>query len=237
MKHILSLITASFLASHAALAAADRPLLVSVPVRNVFIPAGFDDNDNVQVVLEGAFTDTCYRLAHTEVLKSGNDQEFEIVQWARKFPGICIPTTVPFKSEVSLGRLVSGTYKIEAVGVSAASLEVIRAAANSQDDYIYAPVSAASVGRRNTGHYVATLTGTLPNGCFTVDRTEVLRQEKVLVVLPVIKYDDSGECRSEPQPFEVAVNLPTDLTAGKYLLHVRSMSGKATNVVFFADGD
>ena len=237
MKHIWSLITASFLMSPAALATAERPLLVSVPVRHVFIPGGFDDNDNVQVVLEGAFSDTCYRLAHTEILKSEDGKDFEIIQWTRKFPGICIPTTVPFKSEVSLGRLAAGAYQVEGVGVAAAPLTIIRAAANSQDDYIYAPVSAASVGRRNTGHYVATLSGTLPNGCFSLEKTEVLRQEKVLVLLPVLKYDDSGDCSSEPQPFEVAVDLPADLDAGKYLVHVRSMSGKATNVVFFADGD
>lgn len=237
MKYIRSLVMTSLLCGPVASAAAERPLLVSVPVRHVFIPNGFDDNDDVQVVLEGAFKDTCYRLAHTEVLKSDDGKDVEIIQWARKFPGICIPTTVPFKSEVSLGRLASGSYKVESVGVDAKPLTIIRAAANSQDDFIYAPVSSASVGRRNTGHYVATLNGTLPNGCFVLEKTEVLRQETVLVLLPVIKFEDNGDCSSEPKPFELMVDLPANLDAGKYLVHVRSMSGKATNVVFFADGD
>lgn len=237
MKYIWPLLAASFLAGQSAFAWAERPLLVAVPVRHAFIPAGFDDNDDIQIVLEGAFADTCHKMAHTEVLKSEDGTSIEVIQWARKFSGICIPTTVPFKSEVSLGRLTFGTYRLESMGVTPKMLKVDHALVDTQDDFLYAPVTSASVARRNTAHHVVTLVGRLPNDCFSFDKTEVRLERNVMVVLPIIQYTDTGHCSQEEKPFERTVDLPVDLDAGKYLVHVRSMSGKAVNVVFFADGD
>ncbi len=50
------------LAASAAAHGAPRsvPKLVVAPVDNVFVPAGFDDNDNVEVVLQGYFANSCY---------------------------------------------------------------------------------------------------------------------------------------------------------------------------------
>ena len=237
MKHILLIFAASWMVSQTSLATAERPLLLSMPVRHVFVPSGFDDNDNVQVVLEGAFPDTCHKLAHTEVLKSDDGKSLEVIQWARKFSGICIPTTVPFTSEVSLGRLAAGSYKIASVGVASRELIINRAVTSSQDESLYAPVTRVTVGRQDSGHYIATIQGRLPNDCFALKKTEILKQDQVLVLLPVLNYEDTGHCSADQKPIEFNVDLPTDLGAGKYLVHVRSMSGKAVNAVFFADGD
>ena len=237
MKHIFLTSAAFWMVSQTSLATAERPLLLSVPVRHVFVPSGFDDNDNVQVVLEGAFPDTCHKLAHTEVLKSDDGKSLEVIQWARKFFGICIPTTVPFTSEVSLGRLAAGSYTIASVGVAPKAMTINQAVTSSQDESLYAPVTRVTVGRQDSGHYMAKIQGRLPNDCFALEKTEIQTQEQVLVLLPVLKYEDSGHCSADQKPIEFMVDLPRDLGAGKYLVHVRSMSGKAVNAVFFADGD
>jgi hypothetical protein len=239
MRSILALIITMFCAAHPARAEAeaDRPLLVAMPVRHVFVPAGFDDNDDVQVVLEGTFPDTCYKLAHNEVIKLDGGKGFQLIQWARKFSGICIPTTVPFQGEVTLGQLPAGTYRIESSGTAPTALRVTTAISAQQDDFLYAPVTNATVGRQNSGHYTVTLTGNLPNDCFTFDKPEVRLSSQVFVILPLLRYQDTGTCSKEPKSFEQKIDLPDDLQAGKYLAHVRSMSGQAINVIFFADGD
>ncbi len=73
---ILPLLGASF-------ARADEPAappLVSVTVRAVYAPSGFDDNDEAQVVLDGFLPNTCYRLAPNAATRSPTTGVIEVIQ-------------------------------------------------------------------------------------------------------------------------------------------------------------
>lgn len=209
---------------------ADAPGLVAVPVTSVFVPVGFDDNDEAQIVLDGMLPNTCYRLAHTEVEPTADG--FVVRQMARRFGGICIPSFVPFWMEVSLGRLTAGDYKIGVIeGPAATTLSVAAAPTSSQDDFLYAPVQDLVVERNSDGRWVAQISGRLPSSCLSLKETRVLDQGHVLVLLPILEQSDV-DCATEDRPWSESVLLPELAEAGQYLVHVRSMSGKAVNTVF-----
>ena len=39
-----------------------KPEIVNIPLNKVYVPVGFDDNDRVQIVVEGDFPNTCYKI-------------------------------------------------------------------------------------------------------------------------------------------------------------------------------
>ncbi|MCB0418058.1 MAG: hypothetical protein KDD39_10425 [Bdellovibrionales bacterium] len=41
---------------------ADKPVLQAVSAAKAFIPVGFDDNDQSQLVIAGRFPNTCYQV-------------------------------------------------------------------------------------------------------------------------------------------------------------------------------
>lgn len=209
--------------------------LFVLPVKKAFIPQGFDNNDTVQVVLTGKLTGTCEKVAHTQVMTTDDPTKIEIIQWGRRFNGICLPLASTYQSEVTLGRLAAGTYSLSVTGMDPVGLEVSEATVSSQDDYIYAPVAKVTVLREGA-QYVATLFGTFPNDCYRWKDIELRDQDDVLVVLPILEYVADRECGNTPVPFEEQIVLP-EMSAEYHLLHVRSASGHALNKLFFADGD
>jgi hypothetical protein len=60
------------------------------------------------------------------------------------------------------------------------------------------------------------------------DKPQVLEQDHVLVVLPIVEIKDKG-CEPAKIPFEVDVDLGTP--KGETLLHVRSLNGNSLNEV------
>ncbi len=118
-------------------ARADDPVahpLVSVSVRTIFVPDGFDDND--EVVLDGYLPSTCYSLSHTASNLDAATGEIGVTQYARRFPGSCIDAKIPFLSEVRLGVLPISTFKVKARGTAVASLAIKEALNVGPDDYL-----------------------------------------------------------------------------------------------------
>lgn len=235
-RSLLGLATLSL--SAATLAKADGPIvanpIVQVPVRAIFVPAGFDDNDETVLVLDGFLPSSCYRLTTNEAKVNEETGEIEVIQYARKFPDPCLAVRVPFASEVRLGVLPSRDFTVRAQGTDPAPLAVKRATLASADDYFYAPVDAASVDfDSEAGAYVATLTGRLTSSCLAWDDIKVEDQGTVYLVLPIIKKLDNGAaCTEEEISFTKKVVLPGRPSQGRHLLHVRSLNGKAVNTMF-----
>ena len=93
------------------LAYGQGPQIVSVPIEQSYIPLGFDDNDRVQVMIEGTFRNSCYKVASYKVT-AGDSGEVIIQQFAYKYPGICLEVLVPYTQTVDLGLMKSGTYTL-----------------------------------------------------------------------------------------------------------------------------
>jgi len=224
-------------ASHANVALADEPGLVAVPISTIFVPNGFDNNDEVQVVLDGTFPNTCYKLARTEVTPLASGMGFTVKQFARRFSGVCIPTFVPFWTEVTLGRLPTGEHRIVVADGPEAMVSVVDAPSSSQDDFLYAPVETIELVRGADFTWSVKLHGHLTNTCLELGDVRVLDQGEVQVVLPIVNKLDRSDCRDADVEFTKVVALPSQLDSGNHLVHVRSMSGRAINAVFFSDGD
>ncbi|MCB0419004.1 MAG: hypothetical protein KDD39_15265, partial [Bdellovibrionales bacterium] len=123
---------------------------VSVPVNEVFVPVGFDDNDRVEVVLDGYLPDTCHKLADVKVTIDENSHTMTLDQKAKRVLGACADVTVPFSNVLSLGALEAGTYKIKLADAEESQpLKVTKAPVETPDDFLYAPVDNISVERKD----------------------------------------------------------------------------------------
>lgn len=206
---------------------------ISVNVKNVFAPVGFDDNDEVEIVLDGYLPDTCYKLAFSRVTFDESRNVYQVRQYARKPPGICLPMIVPFTTEVRIGPVKAGDYKIESIGAETQSLEVNVAIQNGPDDFLYAPVDSARVDMHpDSDTYTAVIAGRLTNTCMSFVELRLIDTGRTLQLLPIVKLAEGADCQAEEVTYEKTVRLPTGMSVGRHLLHVRSLNGKAQNAVF-----
>ena len=82
------------------------------PVKHIYIPAGFDSNDSVEVVVTGTFPNPCF-ARNTVAVNVVNDQiEIEITAIRRDTKAACPAMLVPYKEVVAIGNLQGGAYDI-----------------------------------------------------------------------------------------------------------------------------
>lgn len=204
----------------------------------MYVPAGFDDNDEVVVTLEGYLPSTCYQIANIEVTKDLATRQIVLQQMAYVVATTCSQIIIPFVTTVNLGRLPAGSYAVRTRdGQHRQTLVVDRAPAPWPDNYVYAPIESAGVGRLGGG-YVVVLNGRYTNTCLRMRDIRVLPTGNTVQILPImelLKSEDFGKpCRKVELPFRVTQNLPA-LKAGRYLVHVRSMNGRSVDTVFTVD--
>lgn len=228
----LTLVTASFAARPAL---ADDPsygTLVLMHPSQVFVPNGFDSNDEVEVVVDGYLPDTCYRLAKTEFEVVPNEQRIIVRQWARRFPGVCLQVILPYTTDAHIGQLPAGDFAIEVGGVTVERLQVRTASNPGPDDHFYAPVDSARVEQVAGGRYWATLEGRFTNTCMQWQDVQVINSGKTIEVLPIVELREGQDCVAAEIPFSKRVELPETITEGRHVVHVRSLNGKAINAAF-----
>lgn len=217
-------------------ALSDRPELVTVDVVDMFVPNGFDSNDEIIVVLDGYLPNSCYRLTRPEVKVNAAKGEIKITQMARRFPGPCIVPLVPFSNVVHIGALDAGSFEISTNnGMLTAKLTVENDTASGNfgpDDHLYAPVDNVFVAKNSDGQYEATIQGRFTNDCMEFNEVRVLHNGRVIELLPILN-DHTGEtCQQSEKPFSKKVLMPDNLLTGRNLVHVRSLNGNAINFVF-----
>lgn len=225
--------------------------LMEVPVEALLAPSeGYDDNDNVQVVLHGLLPNVCYTLGKYEVIPahSGDDGgKMRIKQYAiRNTESICaegamlpphLNMAVPFVTEISLGQLPAGNYHFEYLradsGTGLRALNISSAPVPTVDSLPYAAVTnLISQDVIGAGEELSvTLTGVLNSTCTELDPEVSYRKlEDVYIILPTIRVKPGVLCAQILIPFEVPLKLGRP-EVGHYLVHARSMNGKSVNRV------
>ncbi len=208
------------------------PTLEPVSFDKIYTPDGFDSNDNVQIVGEGVFSNSCYRHAETKVWVDHEKMTIRLGPVAYKYGGYCLQVILPYDRTVDIGILNAGTYKIvqSVSGRSLGTITIKPATTLDPDDYLYSPVSQALVQSKNgkTGVY---LMGDFPLSCMKMKEVKFQVQPDVLVVQPISEIDPSQPCVQGKFPFSVNKDVGA-MNAGRYLLHVRSINGKAINNLF-----
>lgn len=207
----------------------NNPVVVPARFSKVYVPDGFDDNDNVQIVGEGMFSNSCYRYASTEVSVDHNNKKIRLTPTAYKYSGMCLMVIMPFDRALDLGILKKGTYSIvqgqeeRQIG----HITIHAAIKPEADDYMYAPITQAFFKSDGITNHVF-LTGNFPLSCMKLKEVKTHVQSDVFVLQPIVEIDKSVPCAEGEYPFETSVNAGA-LKQGRYLIHVRSMNGKSIN--------
>jgi hypothetical protein len=226
-------------AGMANVALADNPVLVPAPVDKVFVPAGFDDNDKVEVIVHGSFNSSCYKMGPVSASIDETNKKINISAQAFYYAGAtCIQMITPFIKSVEMDRrMISGNYTITVAdrpNVEATLLRVAKATRPDADDYLYAAVNSASVETTVDGSRELVLKGQHPyllQGCVKFDDVKTYAgSDKTVVVQPITKIVYGDECRGAVNNrFESRTKFGGELTQGEYLLHVRVLDGNAVN--------
>jgi hypothetical protein len=207
----------------------------AVEVNEVFIPVGFDDNDEVTVVLDGFLKSSCYKLANAEYEIDEETLTIRVTQLARKFPGPCQEALIAYSNELRIGHLPEGKFTVVAnEGAVKESLPVAAATSAGPDDFFYAPLDQVSVHRTPGAmqQYVL-LEGRFTNTCMKIVDVRIIDNGKSVNVLPIMNEKIEGpECKQAEIEFKVPVDLPAGMQYGRHLVHVRSLSGRSHNVLF-----
>lgn len=244
MKTLLTSALAGLVAlmSSQAMALSDEPVVFNQLPSAMYVPVGFDTNDNSQIVIEGQFDNSCYRPGVTEYQVDYASKTILINNKAQKYQSdFCLMVILEYKKEINLGLLnVPGDYKVMFMDNSGQSeslgmINIAPASTSAADDYIYAPVREARYDKPTldkNGEVV--LRGTFTNSCMKMDRVIVSRPNVgVIQVLPIAKMEDRTDCRvlkDNPVPFEERISLK-GFGSGRVLIHVRSLNGQAVNLI------
>lgn len=214
------------------------PEKIQAPLQTFFIPAGYDDNDSIEVIAKGEFPNSCYRVSDAEATVDPTTRTISVAVSALKYEEeICAQVVTPFIKPINVGLLSTGSYSISAKQAPGLmkSFEVSRRTTESPDDFIYAPVeSAALVTRFESGQQYVNLKGRYPMtfvGC-AVMKEVVIRNNPsdVLVVQPIMDFvEDDPRCDFR-ETNEFDLNYPLEIPFyGEGLLHVRVMNGNSLN--------
>jgi hypothetical protein len=206
----------------------------------LFVPKGFDDNDNVQVVLDGWVNSSCDQVQKPKVAVHPDQGVIEVEVKAVRQELLCMPVLTRFTAVADLGVLPHGSWQVVTNnGWLVNELVVAEAASGGPDDHAYAQVNEVYVDyapderAERDSKWSAVLIGVLRTSCEHMDYVKVIDSGSTVEILPVLKVE--GEiCIPVETPFEQRVFLPDIQQEGRYLLHVRTSDGQAINEVFSA---
>ncbi len=223
--HLLGAMLGTVLAAGAY---ADEPQPISVS--HLYVPQGYDDNDEIIVMVDGLLPSTCHQLAPAKVQVDYSSRKVSIDTRAHFNAGPCVQVPVPFEQEVDIGSLAAGEWTLEtSLQGPEEALLVEKASSMNPDEYLYAPIDRVEMNfDADKAQWNVTLSGDILATCLTLQETKILKQKKVFVVLPVLTQT-TDECLPTSSHFTYSVALPAPIAPGRYLVHVRSLNGRGVN--------
>lgn len=232
MKYLLSIAAVLFFCTGAH--ADFRPRVVDMELTKAYIPIGFDDNDNVQVMVTGLFNNTCYRVGPATAHVDEVTKTIQIHQTAYDYGFECLQIELPFAEVVNVGIVTDGNWTVQdsVSGKRLGGLPIMRAKSAAPDDFLYAPISDAFITKKTgTDIFQLHLEGQFPTTCSRIKEIMVHYYQDVIVVQPVMEQSEAAlenDCKGASIRFDHIVDLKAGLK-GNYLLHVRSLNGQAVN--------
>jgi hypothetical protein len=214
-----------------------RPVEMALQPQNVFIPPGFDSNDNAQIVVSGELPNSCYQAAGATATVDKKNKKIIVKQDGYRNNGaFCVEMISSYTSTVNVGVLDAAKYEvlIAPQGKSApqtrGTMNITAADRPEKDEVIYAPVDEVTYTQKADGSELV-LRGTFRSECANLDRVEVLtRAPGVVEVLPITDLREGVQCVPGSKPFDATVSL-ANVPKGTTLVHVRSQSGQSINRV------
>ena len=226
------------------------PFVSEVAIEEAFIPEkGYDNNDNIEIVLDGKLPNACFELDNTQVLKDQEKKIIEIKQMMKvKDITECLPNhqnhqnipmwPIQYTKSIEIGNLKAGLYTLkfnQGKKVISKKFIVTTTVSTGIDNYLYAPVSNAFIPELiyATDNVEVILTGILTNTCMNFNGdVEVQKVGNVFIVLPKMSLNNIAQCSSTQIPLQSIVSLGSIKKEGRYLIHIRSTTGRSVNKVF-----
>jgi hypothetical protein len=205
---------------------------VVINVDNIFIPKGFDSNDDSEITLTGYLPNTCYVRAKAKTDIVGEKIAIE-VSATKVNDRNCIMAVVPFILPVKLGVLKTGTHDISVNTFMNSKITIAQPGSSKIDNFNYANIT--SVEKVDSTSVL--LTGFHPSSCMEFDKVIMEFNDKndTLSVMPIIKQNPLHTiCDRRAVPFSYVVEIPkVDQRAAKdkVLVHVRKLDGNAVNIL------
>lgn len=230
MTRLLTIITTLFAAG--AWAADDlAPVSVSVPLNGVFTVDGFDDNDRVQITVQGVLPNTCFKVSKSEAKVDVTRNVISLRQEAYHYKGNCLKIPARYTDVINAGIVPAGKYQVvdDHSGKTLGELNVVKSTRPEADDFLYASLDDAYVTNEDGANSLV-LKATFGDNCTSLKEVKVNYTKNAIVVQPIAERTSEDACEAGNYAVTKKVSLPTSLT-GSYLLHVRSMNGQAVNKI------
>lgn len=204
--------------------------VVSAPVEHLFIPKGFDNNDNVEIFVSGKFPNPCYSRNKVDVKVIEDQIQVTVTALLNNQENKnCEDYQVSFLEDVTIGSLQAGEYKLTVNGKLSEKLIVNEARSTGVDDHLYAEVDYVELGFTGGANGEVFLVGRTAD-CIVLDRVELISNEKdTLSILPIMKIV-STSCAKQKVQFNIPVKFdPLKFNSSNILLFVKTMDGKSIN--------
>lgn len=235
MVRISSLICAFFVSiAIQSQSLAETPVVVTVQPEDIFLLNGFDNNDQVEVIISGYLPTLCHQSPNLKSRVEGNQILITLtaLHYDRSNP-FCTQIPIPFLEVINVGVLSAGDYQVvvnrDTPYEASDILHVEVAPTQEQNNFVYAQVEYVE---KIQGERTIVLAGTNPSDCLALDRVQFVSNDKnAMAVLPVLKKI-SDDCGYRPTQFKYMIDVPKVLSKEKILIHVRRMDGKAVNTLF-----
>ena len=214
------------------------PSVVEAPIDHIFVPSGFDNNDNVEVIITGKFPNPCYSRNTSAVSVKNDVIRISVTSVSMDDPAFtkCEPLKVPFTEVVNLGSLQGGNYKI-VVNQGGAyekreAISIGKASSNSIDENIYAQVEYIETGFTGGASGDAILVAQSPSPCLVLHKVDYRTNGKdTLSVLPIMKRI-SASCPEKPERLMIPIKFnPFSFKAKEMLIFVRTIEGRSVNTI------
>lgn len=227
MKRIFCVLTLLMIAG-----LAHGQVVITSPVDHLYVPTGFDDNDNIEVIVTGKFKDTCHARNKYEVKVKDKHISITITGLnTRTQDAECETFSVPYVENVTIGNLPSGDYHLTVNNKLTGQLAVSAARTNRVDDHLYAMVDYVELGFTGGINGSVFLVGRMME-CLALKRVEVISNGKDAVSILPIMEKVSSTCLETRKPFDIPVNFDIkEFKSKSVLLFVRTMDGKSVHTI------
>ena len=205
-------------------------IVVDAPLEHLFIPKGFDNNDNIEVVVSGNFPSACYARNKVEVKVTDLIIYIKVTAlFNDNRDYACEKIEVPFTESVTIGTLQAATYDVMVNGALKEKLTVTESSSEAVDDFLYAQVDYVELGFTGGVNGDIFLVGRTQD-CLALDRIETISNGKdTLSVLPIMKKV-SENCTGARVHFSFPVNFEIQsYNYEKTLIFVRTLDGKSVH--------
>lgn len=222
---ILALVSSPLFAAHQ-----QKVMKSQVPVDHLYVPKGYDSNDNIELVVEGYLPNLCYKNPSSVVQVEGKTINVSIVANSTDFEGAsCAEMIVPFSHVFSVGLLDKGNYEVIVNGKHNSSLFVTESISDAIDEDLYANVEHVE---QIPGEQRVIVKGHHPSFCVEFDKFEIDHNDKDVYSVRPLTKKISDFCPKKMIPFEYELEVPNELKRNRVLIHVRSMNGNSVNSIF-----